>query len=169
MIIVLPQCFRRPLLIHLIFVLHSSNTNENCLMPYAFSHVLKQYHFAEKVKVVAEHLDSSTTTFYSKERAIHTSQDHCDCVFFKAMSLPCRHIFTLYQYLKADLFGNQLCVLLWTCDYFQKSHRVFCSHPTQVPDVTVNTINSSKILSQQKKYCKVYSIAQKLADIGHQY
>ena len=37
----------------------------------------------------------------------------------------------------------------------------------QVTDVTVDTINSLvKILSQQEKYHKVYSIAQKLADVA---
>ena len=54
----------------------------------------------------------------------------------------------------------------WTHEYFQKSHRVFCRYTSQVPDVTVSTIkSSSKILSQHQKYRKVYSIAQKLADI----
>ena len=46
------------------------------LMPYAFSHMHKQYRFAEKIKVIAENFDikSSTVTFFSKERSIHTSQ-----------------------------------------------------------------------------------------------
>ena len=142
---------------------------QSYLMRYAFSHVHRQYRFAEKVKVLAENLDvkSSTVTFCSKERSIHTSQDNCDCGFFKAKSLPCRHIFALRRYLKADLYNNQLCPLRWTREYFQKSHRVFCPYRYHVPDVTVNTINSlSKILSQQEKYRKVYSIAQKLADIA---
>ena len=142
---------------------------QNYLMPYAFSHVHKQFRLAEKVKVVAENFDlkSSTVIFYSKERSIHTSQDNCDCGFFKGMSLPCRHIFALRQYLKASLFNNRLCALRWTREYFQKSHRVFCQYTSQVPDVTVSTIkSSSKILSQHQKYRKVYSIAQKLADIA---
>ena len=56
---------------------------QSYLMPYAFSHVCKQYRFAEKMKVVAENLDvkSSTAMFYLKEWSIHTSQDNCDCGF----------------------------------------------------------------------------------------
>ena len=65
-----------------------------------------------------------------------------------------------------DLFDNQLCALRWTRDYFQQSHRVFCPYPVHVSDVTVNTISSTRVLSQQEKYHKVYSIAQKLADIA---
>ena len=138
---------------------------QNYLMPYAFSHVLKQYRLAEHMKVNLD-VDSTTATFYTKERAIHTLQDNCGCGYFKAMSLPCRHIFALRQCLQVDLFDNQLCALRWTRDYFQQSHRVFCPYPVHVSDVTVNTISSTRVLSQQEKYHKVYSIAQKLADIA---
>ena len=102
----------------------------------------KQYHFAEKVKVVPDNLDvkSSTVTFYSNERSIHTSQDNCDCGFLK----PCHCLVGISLHYVTDLFNNPLCALLWTHEYFQKSHRIFCPYVPQVPDVTVNTINSSK-------------------------
>ena len=87
--------------------------------------------------------------------------------FLKLHHLPCRHIFAVRQYLKIDLFNNHLCASRWTREYFQKSHRVFCSHVCNVSEVNVSTINSSaKILSQQGNYRKVYSIALKLANLA---
>ena len=61
---------------------------QNYLMPYALSHVVKQFKLADKVKVTDSiDLNSCTTTFHSKERALHNSKQNCECGFFKAMQV----------------------------------------------------------------------------------
>ena len=104
---------------------------QDYLMPYAFSHVMKQFKLAQKVKVTAS-IDSKscTTKFYSNERTIVTSKLSCECGFFKAMQLPCRHIFSLCQHTHLNPFVDQLCALRWTCDYYKKSQYflLLCEH-----------------------------------------
>ena len=120
-------------------------------MPYAFSHVMKPFKLAQKVKVTAS-IDSKscTTKFYSNERTIVTSKLSCECGFFKAMQLPCRHIFSLRQHTHLNLFDDQLCALQWTRDYYKKSQRVFSSSSVRISEIIVNTIKepSLRILSQ---------------------
>lgn len=77
---------------------------------------------------------------------------------FKAMQLPCRHIFSLRQHTRLNLFDNQLCALRWTRDYYKKSQRVFSCSSVQTARINVNTVKkpSLRILSQQEKYHKAW-------------
>ena len=98
---------------------------QDYLIPYTFSHVMKQFKLAQKVKVTAS-IDSKscTTKFYSNERTIVTSKLSCECGFFKAMQLPCRHI-SLHQHIHLNPFDDQFCALRWTRDYQEKSESIF--------------------------------------------
>ena len=99
---------------------------QNYLTPYAFSYVVKQFSLADKVKLTELiDPDSLCTNFYLKERTITTSILTCNCGFFKAMQLPCRHMFSLRRQLQLDLFDKQLCGVRWTRDYYKSSQRVF--------------------------------------------
>jgi len=87
--------------------------------------------------------------------------------FYNAMGLPCRHLLAVRRHFKVDVFETQLCATCWTCDYYQDNHRLFCSHKSGSESFTVQSINTrSKVLSQQEKYRKVFSIAQRLSDIA---
>jgi len=93
------------------------------------------------------------------------------CGFFKAMQLPCRHIFSLCRQLQLDLFEKQLCGVRWTRDYCKSSHRVFSYNQNLLSDVVVTRVgdketSKSRVSSECEKYRKAFTIAQKLASIA---
>lgn len=69
---------------------------QNYLTPFAFSYIVKQHSLADKIKITRTiDPESYTTKIISKDRTLSISSQHCECGFFKAMQLPCRHIFAL--------------------------------------------------------------------------
>ena len=91
-------------------------------------------------------------------------------VFFKAMKLPCRHVFSHRITHNMELFDKKICSARWTKNYYHESHRVISSDfvqnigiPVQVSDIQRT---SSRILSQHEKYRKAFGIAEKLASLA---
>ena len=143
---------------------------QKLLTPYAFSFVVKQFELSSNIKITETVVgDSCMTTIHSKGRNLITSLFQCDCGFFTAMELPCRHIFSLRKHTKMSLFEAKLCAVRWTCNYYQSSHRVFSSKVSNSADITVSSVNrlpTAKVLSQHEKYRKVLTIGQRLASIA---
>jgi len=63
------------------------------LTPYAYSFVVKQFELSDKVNIVVN-LNSSVDV-YSNGRKLLTTDSGCNCGFYTAMQLPCKHIFAL--------------------------------------------------------------------------
>ena len=110
--------------------------------------------------------DSCMTTIHNKGRNFIISLYQCDCGFFTAMELPCRHIFSLCKH---SFFEAKLCAVRWTRNYYQSSHWVFSSKVRDLVDISVNSVNglpTAKVLTQHEKYCKVLTIGQGLANVA---
>ena len=108
-------------------------------------------------------------TIHSKGRDFITSLYQCDCGFFTAMELPCRHIFSLRKHTEMSFFEAKLCAVRWTRNYYQSSHRVFSSKGSNSTDITVSSVNrlpTAKVLTQHEKYRKVLTIGQRLANVA---
>ena len=140
------------------------------LMPFAFSYIVKQHQLAQKI-VITHDIDKSngTVDIQSTAGVITTSIQSCQCGFFKAMQLPCRHVFALRLHSNNCLFDESLCAVRWTRDYYLQSHRVFLSEPVRDMDITVSAIERPaqfRVLSQQEKYRKAFVVAQKIASLA---
>ena len=94
--------------------LHPANSclsrYQQSLTPYAFSFMVKKFDLSSKVKItekVAAGSSYITTIIYSKERSLATSVSKCNCGFYIAMEIPCRHIFALHKHVNK----KQSCLL----------------------------------------------------------
>ena len=143
---------------------------QKLLTPYAFSFVVKQFELSSNIKITETVVgDSCMTTIHSKGRDFITSLYQCDCGFFTAMELPCRHIFSLRKHTEMSFFEAKLCAVRWTRNYYQSSHRVFSSKVSNSMDITVSSVNrlpTAKVLTQHEKYRKVLTIGQRLANVA---
>jgi len=137
---------------------------QKLLTPYAFSFVVKQFELSSNIKITETVVeDSCMTTIHSKGRDFITSLYQCDCGFFTAMELLCRHIFSLRKHTEMSFFETKLCAVRWTRNYYQSSHRVFSSKVSNSVDITVSSVNglpTAKVLTQHEKYRKVLTIGQ---------
>ena len=106
----------------------------------------------------------------SSEGLLAVSALSCQCSFFKAMKLPCRHVFSHRITHNMELFDKNICSARWTKNYYHESHRVFSSDFVQNIGISVQVSDiqrtSSRILSQHEKYTKAFGIAQKLASLA---
>ena len=133
--------------------------------------MVKQVDLSSKVKITEKVTAGSsyTTTIHSKGRSLITSECKCNCGFYTAMELPCKHIFALHKHVNITLFEAKLCATRWTCVYYKDSYRVFSTNDSHLMDVSVSAMDrlpKVKVLSQHEKYCTVFVIAQKLATIA---
>ena len=121
------------------------------LTSYAFQLVLKQMTLGCEVKFLSGEYNNDIVK--SSEGQLKVTSISCVCMFFKSMSLPCRHIFALRQLQGMNLFDAELCTERWTREYYRQHQRVF-STPARYeePYVKLHTAPRKKILSQHEKF-----------------
>lgn len=131
------------------------------LTPYSFSFINKQLQLMSKVKEI-KYIDSN----YVVETTDGVSDHHCECVFFKSMRLPCRHIFVVRNKLGLPLFDSDLCDKRWTSEYYKKTQRIFFS-AAPTPSVSLSLIKSDKKrnLTQHEKFRKASLLTSELASV----
>ena len=116
------------------------------LTSYAFQLVLKQM----TLRCKGEY---NNYIVKSSEGQLIVTSISCACMFFKSMSLPCRHIFALRQLQGMDLFDAELCTERWTREYYRQHQRVF-STPARYKEsyVKLHAAPRKKKLSQHEKF-----------------
>lgn len=101
---------------------------QQLLTPYAYSFVVKQFELSHKVKVTGSLSGNNhSCTIFSNGKKTQTSDSDCDCGFYSAMKLPCRHIFALRRHALLDTYEEGLCALRWSRQYYRSNHRLFCT------------------------------------------
>ena len=108
---------------------------------------------------------AESNVLQSSEDLLAVSALSCQCSFFKAMKLPCRHVFSHRITHNMELFDKNICSARWTKNYYHESHRVLSSDSVQNIGIPVIQRTYSRILSQHKNYRKAFGIAQKLASL----
>ena len=78
------------------------------LTPYAYKFTAKQLDLKEIVKI-PEDANDEQATISTSEGAIDVCCSCCECLSWKSMKLPCRHIFALRKHVGMDLFDPSLC------------------------------------------------------------
>ena len=81
------------------------------LTPFAFKHVQKQMHRADKVVMI----DANTARTLAGP--VNVCATSCECSSFKTMGLPCSHIFAVRQTDDLPLFAAELVNERWTRAY----------------------------------------------------
>lgn len=131
---------------------------------------MKQFNLLEKVNLPSRlDIANDSIVISAFEGLLQVTCDQCECGFYKAMGLTCRHIFAVRQHKKVPLFSESLCHIRWTKDYYQANHCVFSNISVDNVEVVVGTVEPSKassILSQHQKYRKAFAVAQRLATIA---
>ena len=93
------------------------------------------------------------------EGNIEVTAVSCQCMSWKSMRLPCRHILAARANAKLDMFSESLCDKRWSLPYYKSQQRVFLAddHVTTEADISVVTFSSPKkrILSQVKVYLNI--------------
>lgn len=90
----------------------------------------------------------------------------CTCTFFKSMFLPCRH--KLWDVNNEDLFQMNGIYQRWNLGTYTRSHRLFCSFPSEElksRSSIISTPKRSRKLSQSEKYRQTQLHAQQIATL----
>ncbi|XP_028417229.1 zinc finger SWIM domain-containing protein 3-like [Dendronephthya gigantea] len=143
------------------------------LTPYAFGFVMQQLELAAKVKSIRRKDSEAATEFEvdASSGKLTVSDCNCECMFFTAMMLPCRHIFAVRRNLEKDAFDISICATRWTISYYKSKHYVlkscdgkkFCSTPDEAAPLCIEQHTKKRILSQHEKYRKAFATCQTLA------
>lgn len=122
------------------------------LTPFTFSKLLEQFKHYDKVIFDSVNANEGTTNY---GRIV--TLENCGCEFFKAMSLPCRHIFQLCHSNNLDLYLPSLCAARWTKEYYKKSHPALQSIPlvSAAPPLYVQKVRERDEIDKFKSASKV--------------
>ena len=130
-------------------VVFHSNRDPACtsymknLTPYAYKFVAKQIELKKKV-VLPDSLDEQQT-ITSSEGSLVITPTACQCMAWKSMRLPCRHILAVRESLGMDLFDQTLCDQRWSMDYYRTKQRIFLTEEECSPsDVSVVSFPAPK-------------------------
>ncbi len=77
------------------------------------------------MKVSPEHVIDQHATNTTSEGNINVDCSHCECLSWKSMKLPCRHIFAFRNHIGMALFDPSLCDQRWSIDYYKSKQRIF--------------------------------------------
>ena len=132
------------------------------LTPYAYKFIAKQMSLFPKVSLTEIGSDDFNVT--TSAGCLQVNGTSCQCVDWKSMHLPCRHILAARACLGLPLFDEELCDKRWSMEYYKSSQRVFV--PTQEVDHDMSVISfaapKKKTLSQVHIYWMIF-----MNDFGH--
>lgn len=134
------------------------------LTNYAAKFVLKQLKLTEKVSNIIE-----TDGHYSLEMSeghIAVTITACECMFNKAMVLPCRHIFALRSKLGEPLFDASICDKRWTSTYYRSTQRLFSSQSERPSLLVTISKKERRKLTQHEKFRQVSIVTSELASVA---
>ena len=83
--------------------------------------------------------------------SLQVTASTCQCMHWKSMKLPCRHIFAVRQKLGMQLYEESLCDSRWSIEYYKASQRVLSASEEDAPSGSLSVLNakaSNKVLSQ---------------------
>ena len=98
-----------------------------------------------------------------------TTAVSCECGFFTAMALPCRHMFRFRTDNGMQLFDEAVVAKRWRKDYFLRCCPAFIETPdvaAPVSQLAVTTMpQSTRPMSQHQKFNEAFRITQRLASL----
>ena len=140
------------------------NMYSRLLTSYAASFLHKQLELASKVSAITD--QSGVYVVNTCEGQKIVSPSSCQCIFYKSMLLPCRHIFALRSKLGLSLYDEDLCHSRWTTVYYRSTHRIFSSHSLEGSVILTTSKEHRRSLSQHQKFRKVSILTAELASVA---
>lgn len=122
------------------------------MTPFIFNYIKEQYELAEKIEF-AVIMGESGTTKKRVEQGYTVTKEHCSCMFFSAMVIPCRHIFKFLSIKEDDLFLPNLVAERWTKAYYYQSHPALNNyeHIAAPQPISFKTIRVPEEINKFKK------------------
>ena len=141
----------------------------NYLTSYASQFVLNQLSLMLKVNPVDQ--DNGEYTIETSKGYRTVTSNNCECIFYKSMLLPCRHIFALRKKLDLPLYDPSPCNKRWTFAYYQSTHRIFSREIQATSDqdpllVTCASKGHCNKLSKHQKFRQASVITGQLASVA---
>lgn len=121
------------------------------LTRYASELVMKQLDLAAKVKGFAG--TEGAYTIDSCGGTINVTTVSCQCMFRRAMDLPCRHILALRKQSEIDVFDISLCGSRWHLEHYKNVQRLYTEIESNGTESNITIIEKTKKpMTQEQKF-----------------
>ncbi|GFS16872.1 zinc finger SWIM domain-containing protein 3, partial [Elysia marginata] len=141
----------------------------NSLTSFSGKLVTEQYNLAMTVKYTHTPLASSSDNSFqitgeTLTRNTYTlSPSSCDCEFFSNFNLPCRHVFSLRNFLKQPLYSYDLL----SNSRFLKTEQVHTDNTPSTPHATDIVSSRRSARTQEGRYRIVSAVTSRLNAVFH--
>lgn len=131
------------------------------LNPYPFRALLNQLNLSKDNKITVSTDDGF---FYDCQgKSYGVSPDMCQCVWFKAMKLPCRHVFSVRRKLDMNLYDPALCHERWLKRHLVSVHRTFNTSSDITPMYKETAMLTNVPKTSNARFSYINSFLQRLA------
>ncbi|KAL1472594.1 hypothetical protein MTO96_039225, partial [Rhipicephalus appendiculatus] len=139
---------------------------QESLTPYAFKLVREQMNLSAKRVAIDRKADMFT--FEASSGNTSTTKTNCNCSFWCAMRLPCRHVFAVRRTLNISLFDDTLFLKRWSRAYYYSHQRAFLSQQncTAEHSISEQAARPRRPLSQHEKYREVFPTCKYIAQLA---
>lgn len=122
------------------------------LTPFAFKKLQLQHELSDVIEFIVMR-DDSAVTEKSNGNGHSVSDQHCTCLYFSSMQMPCRHLFQFWKTKKINLFQPFLCAKRWTKSYYYTSHPAINSMQPLPPHQPIH-VTRVRVPAEIEKYKK---------------
>ncbi|KAH7950678.1 hypothetical protein HPB51_028287 [Rhipicephalus microplus] len=139
---------------------------QESLTPYAFKLVREQIYLS--AKRVPSDQKADVFTFEASSGNTSTTKTNCNCSFWNAMRLPCRHVFAVRRTLNISLFDDKLFLKRWSKAYYYCHQRAFLSQEkcTTEHSISEQAAKPRRPMSQHEKYREVFPTCKYIAQLA---
>lgn len=110
-------------------------------------------------------LTQTTEDIFETQSGYVVTKTFCSCMFFRSMSIPCRHIFKLLQNENCDLYVPALCSVRWTKQYYRESHPSLSAYDQVNPPQPIS-VQRIRVPDEVSKYKKTANVTKEINNLA---
>lgn len=127
----------------------------------AFSDVEKELLLYQHIDVIDYNFENRECTFQYIKHTLQASLTECECLDFKSMDLPCRHIFATRAFFNEPIFDKKLCSQKWLRQYcLYGDKHLFTAAESEVKNTkavsTLRDVTNDESVLLKEKYNAVF-------------
>lgn len=134
------------------------------MTPFIFNKIQEQYKHSEKIVFDKVSIQTAVTK-KTKGPGHNVTEEHCTCMYFSAMRIPCRHIFKFLLTNKSDLYKPELCDRRWTKAYYYTSHPAINGTQYKAPQQPTH-IAKVRVPEEIEKFKRFASMTKDINNFG---
>jgi len=92
---------------------------QTLVTPFALKYVLEQYECSSKYNLDNSNFNGRLYQSKNKNTNTKTTESKCNCIFFKSIVLPCRHIFAVRTHIGSNLYDPSLIKTRWLLSVYK--------------------------------------------------